>query len=113
MPMSNNRVPFVKMNGAGNQIVVADMRGHETFVSPQAAITLSSDPATRFDQLMEVRDSDSEGVRCSCPYPEQRRVGSGSLRERNPLRGFMAQSAITQRAVCFPYPCRNTERPLR
>ena len=62
MPMSNNRVPFVKMNGAGNQIVVADMRGHETFVSPQAAITLSSDPATRFDQLMEVRDSDSEGV---------------------------------------------------
>ena len=41
--------PFAKMNGLGNQILVADMRGRADKVSPAAAIALNADPATRFD----------------------------------------------------------------
>lgn len=50
------RVPFARMNGIGNEIIVADMRGRADKVSPAAAVALSSDPATRFDQIMAVHD---------------------------------------------------------
>lgn len=48
------QVPFSKMNGIGNQILVVDMRGHEESVTPEAAIALAADPDTHFDQLMAV-----------------------------------------------------------
>ena len=47
-------IPFAKMNGIGNQIVVADMRGRAERINPAAAIALAQDPATHFDQLMAV-----------------------------------------------------------
>ena len=49
--------PFAKMNGLGNQIIVADMRGRADRVQPAAAIALNADPATRFDQIMAIHDS--------------------------------------------------------
>ena len=49
--------PFAKMNGLGNQIIVADMRGRAGRVLPAAAIALNADPATRFDQIMAIHDS--------------------------------------------------------
>ena len=54
--MSETAVPFFKMNGAGNKIIVADMRGSAAKVTPQAAIALAGDEATHFDQLMAVYD---------------------------------------------------------
>lgn len=48
------RVPFVKMNGIGNKIVVADMRAREDNVTPQAAVALAGQDDTAFDQLMAV-----------------------------------------------------------
>ncbi len=48
-------IPFVKMNGAGNQIIIADMRGHEDYIRPEAAIALADKDAIPFDQLMEIR----------------------------------------------------------
>lgn len=56
-----NWIPFVKMNGAGNAIIVADMRGREDYISEQAAIALASEDAVPFDQLMEVRTPKNEG----------------------------------------------------
>jgi len=50
----DNSVPFVKMNGIGNKIIVADMRAHADSVTPQAAVALAEDPRTHFDQLMAV-----------------------------------------------------------
>ena len=52
--MSTSSVPFAKMNGAGNKIIVADMRTRDDHVTPQAAIALAGDPETHFDQLMAV-----------------------------------------------------------
>lgn len=48
---------FAKMNGLGNDIIVADMRGRTDRVASQAAIALNGDPATRFDQIMAIHDA--------------------------------------------------------
>ncbi|MGO4835783.1 diaminopimelate epimerase, partial [Rhizobiaceae sp. 2RAB30] len=56
------RAQFAKMNGLGNEIIVADMRGRADRVSPAAAIALNADPATRFDQIMAIHDPRSQGT---------------------------------------------------
>jgi diaminopimelate epimerase len=52
--MPSDRVPFFKMNGLGNQIVVADLRNTKARVTAVAARALSQLDAVPFDQLMEV-----------------------------------------------------------
>jgi diaminopimelate epimerase len=55
-------VPFAKMNGLGNLIIVADMRGRADTIAPEAAIALNADPATRFDQIMAIHDPRLDGT---------------------------------------------------
>ena len=55
-------VNFAKMNGLGNQILVADMRGRRDRILPQAAIALDRDPATKFDQIMAIHDPKTLGT---------------------------------------------------
>lgn len=56
------KAPFAKMNGAGNEIIVADLRGRAGRVLPAAALALASDPATRFDQIMAIHDERTPGA---------------------------------------------------
>src|SRR5690606_16188862 len=56
------RAQFAKMNGLGNEIIVADMRGRGDRVSPAAAIALAADPVTRFDQIMAIHDPRTPGT---------------------------------------------------
>jgi len=56
------RVQFAKMNGLGNEIIVADMRGSSARVSGQAAVALNADPTTRFDQVMAIHDPRTPGT---------------------------------------------------
>jgi diaminopimelate epimerase len=58
--MSN--APFLKMNGLGNEIIVADMRGRKDRVAPKAAVALNADPATSFDQIMAIHDPRTPGT---------------------------------------------------
>lgn len=58
--MSN--VPFFKMNGLGNQIIVADMRGRADRVTPEAAIAINARAETKFDQIMAIHDSRTPGT---------------------------------------------------
>ncbi|EJF97191.1 diaminopimelate epimerase [Bartonella taylorii] len=48
------KMPFSKMNGLGNQIIVADMRESTHALTQQAILTLSADPQTHFDQIMAI-----------------------------------------------------------
>ncbi len=57
-----NEAPFAKMNGLGNDIIVADMRGRADRVAPAAAIALAADPATKFDQIMAIHDPRTPGT---------------------------------------------------
>ena len=54
--------PFAKMNGLGNEIIVADMRGRVDRVTASAAVALNGDPATTFDQVMAIHDSRTPGT---------------------------------------------------
>ncbi|TIQ20909.1 MAG: diaminopimelate epimerase [Mesorhizobium sp.] len=54
--------PFAKMNGIGNEIIVADMRGRADRVSPAAALALNADAATKFDQIMAIHDARTPGT---------------------------------------------------
>lgn len=54
--------PFAKMNGLGNQIIVADMRGRADNILPAAAVYLAQDPVTRFDQIMAIHDKRTENT---------------------------------------------------
>jgi diaminopimelate epimerase len=58
--MSN--APFLKMNGLGNEIIVADMRGRADRVTAEAAIAINADPATKFDQIMAIHDPKTPGT---------------------------------------------------
>ncbi|MEM6464499.1 MAG: diaminopimelate epimerase [Pseudomonadota bacterium] len=55
-------VPFAKMNGLGNEILVVDMRGRPDSVTPSAAIALTGDTATAFDQIMAIHDPRLSGT---------------------------------------------------
>lgn len=55
-------VHFARMNGLGNEIIVADLRGTAFRVSPAAAIALNADPATKFDQVMAIHDPKIPGT---------------------------------------------------
>lgn len=55
-------VPFLKMNGLGNQIIVADLRGRTERISKAAAIAINATPGTRFDQIMAIHDSRTPGT---------------------------------------------------
>jgi diaminopimelate epimerase len=54
--------PFLKMNGLGNEIIVADMRGRADRVAPAAAIALNADQATKFDQVMAIHEPRTPGT---------------------------------------------------
>ncbi|MEX0954285.1 MAG: diaminopimelate epimerase [Rhizobiaceae bacterium] len=58
----SERAPFARMNGLGNEIIVADMRGRADRVAPAAAIALNADPATKFDQIMAIHDPRQTGT---------------------------------------------------
>ena len=53
---------FAKMNGLGNEIIVADMRGRADRVTPAAAVAINADPAMRFDQIMAIHDPKTPGT---------------------------------------------------
>ena len=60
--MSALTVPFFKMNGIGNKIIVADVRGRDAKVTSGAAVALASREETSFDQIMELHKSAEKDV---------------------------------------------------
>ena len=55
-------MPFVKMNGLGNEIIVADRRSDNRAVTAAAAIALADPDAVPFDQLMEIGPPKQAGM---------------------------------------------------
>lgn len=51
------RAPFLKMNGAGNQILVMDLRGRDHVITAEEARAIAGLPRSGFDQLMALHDS--------------------------------------------------------
>jgi diaminopimelate epimerase len=55
-------IPFRKMNGLGNEIVMLDLRGTSTIISPAHARAVAAGPRTHFDQLMVLHDPKTRGT---------------------------------------------------
>lgn len=80
---NDTHVPFFKMNGAGNKILVADLRGRENYITTQAAIALAQEDAMPYDQLMEIRSpknpQNDVGIRIlNCNGSEAQACGNGT-----------------------------------
>ncbi|BDV33622.1 diaminopimelate epimerase [Methylocystis iwaonis] len=58
-PLEN--LPILRMNGAGNEILVLDLRGLTHVLAPQEARAIAAAPGLRFDQLMALHDPHEPG----------------------------------------------------
>jgi diaminopimelate epimerase len=59
-PLDNR--PVLRMNGAGNEILVLDLRGTDHVVTPAEARAIAAQPGLKFDQLMALHDPQAPGV---------------------------------------------------
>ena len=55
-------VPFAKMNGLGNRIVVVDLRARADIVTADAALALNHQRQMAFDQIMAIHDPRMDGT---------------------------------------------------
>jgi diaminopimelate epimerase len=55
-------LPFTKMNGLGNEIVVVDLRGRSETFTTAAARAVAQRPISRFDQMMVLHDPRRAGT---------------------------------------------------
>ncbi|MCC3246615.1 diaminopimelate epimerase [Methylocystis sp. WRRC1] len=61
MPHPLENRPILRMNGAGNEILVLDLRGLDHVLAPQEARAIAAAPGLRFDQLMALHDPREKG----------------------------------------------------
>lgn len=61
MPHPLDNRPILSMNGAGNEILVLDLRGLDHVLTPQEARAIAAAPGLRFDQLMALHDPRAPG----------------------------------------------------
>lgn len=55
-------LPFVKMNGLGNEIVVVDLRGSSKVFTAAEAAAIAADPSSHFDQMMVLHRPATSGT---------------------------------------------------
>ncbi len=55
-------IPFGKMNGLGNEIVIVDLRGSSHVFDAAQARAIAARPASRFDQMMVLHDAKVAGT---------------------------------------------------
>ena len=55
-------LPFVKMNGLGNEIVVVDLRGSSKVFTSEEAAAIARDRQSHFDQMMELHRPATSGT---------------------------------------------------
>jgi diaminopimelate epimerase len=55
-------IPFRKMNGLGNEIVVVDLRGSARVLAPAEARAIAERPASHFDQMMVLHSPKTTGT---------------------------------------------------
>ncbi len=56
-----DHLPILRMNGAGNEILVLDLRGSEHELAPREARAIANAPGLRFDQLMALHKPQRPG----------------------------------------------------
>jgi diaminopimelate epimerase len=60
--MSSGGIPFAKMNGLGNEIVLVDLRGKSRVFEAAEARAIAARPQSHFDQMMVLHDAKTAGT---------------------------------------------------
>ncbi len=81
-------LPFRKMNGLGNEIVVVDLRGRKDAISPAVARAVAGRPAVAVRPDDGAARSSLRRHRGLRTHLECRRIGGGGVRQRHALRGL-------------------------
>lgn len=55
-------IPYVKMNGLGNEILVVDLRASRKVLDTEEVEAIAAEPRTRFDQLMALHPPQTAGT---------------------------------------------------
>lgn len=55
-------LPYVKMNGLGNEIVIVDLRGKSKVFTPGEVQAIAAESRSHFDQLMVLHDPKTKGT---------------------------------------------------
>src|ERR1700704_4494223 len=58
----SNGIPFRKMNGLGNEIVIVDLRGTARVFDAKEARAIAAQPSSHFDQMMVLHDPKVAGT---------------------------------------------------
>jgi diaminopimelate epimerase len=58
----DDNIPFRKMNGLGNEIVVVDLRGSKKVFTAEEAAAIAAHPRSHFDQMMVLHDPRTPGT---------------------------------------------------
>jgi diaminopimelate epimerase len=58
----SNGIPFAKMNGLGNEIVIVDLRGSARVLDAAEARAIAARPASHFDQMMVLHKPRTAGT---------------------------------------------------
>jgi diaminopimelate epimerase len=58
----SNGIPFRKMNGLGNAIVIVDLRGCARVLDEKEARAIAAQPSSHFDQMMVLHDAKAGGT---------------------------------------------------
>ena len=59
---TSTSIPFVKMNGLGNEIVVVDLRGSAKIFTPDEVSAIAAERSSRFDQMMVLHAPKTKGM---------------------------------------------------
>ncbi len=60
--LPSDTLPFRKMNGLGNEIVVVDLRGQRRVLTAEQARAVAQSPRAHFDQMMVLHDPRTPGT---------------------------------------------------
>ncbi len=60
--MSSNGIPFVKMNGLGNEIVIVDLRASNKVFTAREAEAIARSPRSHFEQMMVLHKPATPGT---------------------------------------------------
>ncbi len=59
---ANPPLPFVKMNGLGNEIVVVDLRGSSKVFTAAEVAAIAAERTSHFDQMMVLHAPTTKGT---------------------------------------------------
>ena len=94
-------IPFIKMNGLGNEIVVVDLRGSSKVFTAAEAAAIAARPRSRFDQLMVLHAPRTPGTEAYIRIYNTDGSEAGACGNGMRCVAWVVAEATGRNALCF------------